>query len=196
MAALRSRRPAGEAVSDWPSRGDATWPFPRRSPRCPEHAPWGWSILGTSHSKGGAVMPWPREGWGTGRSTPYWRPEPAPLEETRGPNRRGGRRSGSFHARRGQLPRRGGRRSLFAAMQLSRPAPRLRSGWPRSREVAPLLGEGPDRLPGREGPRRCGPEDGRARREGDLRGGEGFRRAPVPPWEPPLDVGVYRGAPT
>src|SRR6266511_3778747 len=56
MAALRSRRPAGVAVSAWPSRGDGTWPFPRRSPRCSEHAPSGGKIVGASQSQGGPVM--------------------------------------------------------------------------------------------------------------------------------------------
>src|SRR3990170_2110869 len=56
MAALRSRRPAGAAVSDWPSRGDGTRPFPRRSPRCSELAPSRGPILGASRNKGGAVM--------------------------------------------------------------------------------------------------------------------------------------------
>src|SRR3989304_8091938 len=56
MAALRSRRPAGVAVSAWPSRGDGTRPFPRRSPRCSELAPSRGPILGASRNKGGAVM--------------------------------------------------------------------------------------------------------------------------------------------
>src|SRR6266498_4689811 len=71
-------------------------------------------------------------------------------------------------------------------MEWSTPAPPLRSGGPRSKGVVPLLGEGPDRLPSRGGTRWCTPEDGRARREGVLRGGEGSRRALGPPWEPPL----------
>src|SRR3972149_755181 len=56
MAALRSGRPAGVAVSAWPSRGDGTRPFPRRSPRCSELAPSRGPILGASRNKGGAVM--------------------------------------------------------------------------------------------------------------------------------------------
>src|SRR3990170_2216161 len=56
MAALRSRRPAGVAVSAWPSRGEGPRPFPRRSPRCSELAPSRGPILGASRNKGGAVM--------------------------------------------------------------------------------------------------------------------------------------------
>src|SRR5215218_1882899 len=58
MAARRSRRPAGAAVSGWPSRGDANdWPFPRRSPRPhkpPAPAP---PSVGLPRREGGPVMP-------------------------------------------------------------------------------------------------------------------------------------------
>src|SRR6266545_5904252 len=56
MAALRSRGPAGAAVSLWPSRGDGRRPFPRRSPRCSEHPPPERPFLGTPRKKGGPVM--------------------------------------------------------------------------------------------------------------------------------------------
>src|SRR6266511_3204530 len=56
MAALRSRGPAGAAVSLWPSRGDGRRPFPRRSPRCSEHPPPEMPFLGTPRKKGGPVM--------------------------------------------------------------------------------------------------------------------------------------------
>src|SRR5215211_8225808 len=57
MAARRSRRPAGAAVSGWPSGGDAyDWPFPHRSPRPhqpPAPAP---PSVGRPRREGGPVI--------------------------------------------------------------------------------------------------------------------------------------------
>src|SRR5918995_881793 len=57
MAARRSRRPVGAAVSGWPSRGDGSdWPFPHRSPRPhqpPAPAP---PSVGRPRREGGPVM--------------------------------------------------------------------------------------------------------------------------------------------
>src|SRR6266508_1980500 len=57
MAARRSRRPAGAAVSGWPSRGDGhDWPFPRRSPRPHKPPASAQPSVGLPRREGGPVM--------------------------------------------------------------------------------------------------------------------------------------------
>src|SRR6266508_1566113 len=57
MAARRSRRPAGAAVSGWPSRGDGyRWPFPRRSPRPHKPPAPDQPSVGLPRTEGGPVM--------------------------------------------------------------------------------------------------------------------------------------------
>src|SRR5215213_2161533 len=57
MAARRSRRPAGAAVSGWPSRGDGhDWPFPHRSPRPHKPPASDQPSVGLPRREGGPVM--------------------------------------------------------------------------------------------------------------------------------------------